>query len=109
VVLLLGIAYFKFQNITVVQSALGGMAAVAVGMTLGMGVKMSLRYPFSWWSIAIMAASFLTIGVFRWPLLYVGAVLIPLSVGLAWRSAAKPPGRDGAAGGAEEKEKPPQH
>ncbi|MDR3591093.1 MAG: chromate transporter [Negativicutes bacterium] len=83
IVLLMGIAYFNYQYLSGVQSALRGMAAVAVGMTLGMGLKLALRHSFTLWSILIMAASFITIGVLRWPLIPVLAVLVPLSI---WRA-----------------------
>lgn len=83
IVLLMGIAYFKYQYLTGVQAALRGMAAVAVGMTLGMGLKLALRFSFTCWTVLIMAVSFIAIGILRWPLLPVLAVLIPLSIGLA--------------------------
>lgn len=89
IVVTAGIAYFHFQNIQSVSAALKGMAAVAVGMTLGMGVKLSLQYKFTPWTFGIMLASFVTIGVFRWPLLKVLAVLIPVSVVISWRNASK--------------------
>jgi len=96
IVLLMGIAYFQYQYLSGVQSALRGMAAVAVGMTGGMGLKLALRYPFNFWSMLIMAAAFITIGILRWPLLPVLAVLIPISVGLAWNRVpeARPPGEE---------------
>jgi chromate transporter len=92
IVLLMGIAYFQYQYLTGVQSALKGMAAVAVGMTLGMGLKLALRYAFTAWTVLVMVAAFVTIGIFRWPLIPVLAVLIPVSVGLAWVRATPGPG-----------------
>jgi chromate transporter len=83
-VLLIGIAYFQYQYLTGVQSGLRGMAAVAVGMTLGMGLKLTLRHSFTPWTVLILVAAFITIGLLRWPLIPVLAVLIPLSVGLSW-------------------------
>ncbi|MEN6565310.1 MAG: chromate transporter [Veillonellales bacterium] len=89
IVVAAGIAYFHFQDIQSVSAALKGMAAVAVGMTLGMGVKLSLRYKFTLWTFCIMLASFITIGVLRWPLLPVLAVLIPLSIVVSWGNTSK--------------------
>lgn len=85
IVLCMWIAYFQFQFLAGVQSALRGMAAVAVGMTVGVGLKLSRRHTFTLPSAAVAAAAFVAIGVFRWPLIPVLAVLIPVSVGLSWR------------------------
>jgi len=82
IVIVIGILYFQFQYLPNVQMALKGMATVAVGMTVGMGLKISLRYSFNLWTILITIAAFLAVGVFRWPLIPVLAVLIPLSVWL---------------------------
>ncbi len=79
-VTILGIAYFHFQSMPSVSASLKGMSAVAIGMTLGTGSKLALRYSFTIWSFCIMVAAFVTIGVLRWPLLPVLAVLIPLSI-----------------------------
>lgn len=79
-VIILGIAYFHFQNMPSVSASLKGMSTVAVGMTLGTGCKLALRHSFTIWSFCIMVAAFFTIGVLRWPLLPVLAVLIPLSI-----------------------------
>lgn len=90
-----GIIYFKFQHILVVESVLRGMAIVAVGMTAGMGLKMSLRYSFALWSILIGGAIFFSIGILRWPLVPVLAVSIPISIGLAWFSNRNNTKKDG--------------
>ncbi|MDR3563602.1 MAG: chromate transporter [Negativicutes bacterium] len=95
IVVFLGIAYFQYQYMPGVQAALRGMAAVAVGMTLGMGSKLALRHSFTPATIFIMVAAFVAIGLLRWPLLPVMAVLIPLSVGLSWRGAAEGPKKAG--------------
>ena len=89
VVLGLGICYFQYQHIWQVEAALRGMAIVAVGMTVGMGLKMTLRYSFAVWSALIFGVTFLTIAILRWQLLPVVAVLIPVSVGLSWLSTGK--------------------
>ena len=90
----LGIAYFHLQNIQSVSAALRGMSAVAVGMTLGTGVKLSRRYAFTPWTFFIMLAAFITIGVFRRPLLPVLAVLVPLNIMVSWYTGPKSAERD---------------
>jgi chromate transporter len=39
-----------------------------------------------WWSWAIVAATFVAIGILRLPMIPVVLVLAPASIGLAWRS-----------------------
>jgi chromate transporter len=90
----LGIAYFHLQNIQSVSAALRGMSAVAVGMTLGTGFKLSRRYAFTPWTFLIMLAAFITIGVFRRPLLPVLAVLVPLNIMVSWYTGPKSGERD---------------
>ena len=90
----LGIAYFHLQNIQSVSAALRGMSAVAVGMTLGTGFKLSRRYAFTPWTFFIMVAAFITIGVFRRPLLPVLAVLVPLNIMVSWYTGPKTDERD---------------
>jgi chromate transporter len=67
-----------------VRIALNGVAAAAVGMGAAMGIRAARRC-LHVLPACIMLVVFLTIGVFRLPLLAVMAVMVPLSVGLAWR------------------------
>jgi len=58
---------------------LGGLAAVGVGMTLFIGVKLAgqVRRPIP---ILIAVAIFVAVGVLRWPMIPVVLVLTPLSI-----------------------------
>ena len=61
------------------HSVLGGLAAVGVGMTLFIGVKIArqVRRPIQ---VLIAAAIFVTVGLLHWPMLPVVLVLTPLSI-----------------------------
>jgi chromate transporter len=67
-----------------VHSALNGVAAAAIGLGAAMGLRAASRC-LAIVPALVMVAVFLGIGVFRLPLLAVMAVMVPLSVGLAWR------------------------
>ncbi len=76
----LGILYFSYGQTLHLHPILAGVAAAAAGMTIGLGVKMLLRQTFGFWAITVMTVAFLLIGVFRVPLLFSLALLVPISV-----------------------------
>jgi chromate transporter len=89
IVLLLGGLYLRSQGHTGgtwVSAALGGMGAVAIGLNLGTGVRLARRNIRGLIPIAITAAITLSIGVFGFRLVDVLAVMMPVSLLLAWVS-----------------------
>ena len=60
------------------------VAAVAVGMLLRLGFTLAGRVPRRIAAYAVMAATFLAVGVLNWPLVPVVAVLAPISILAAW-------------------------
>src|SRR6476660_4763218 len=87
IVILAGI-YDRVGDIPWVHQALGGMAAAAAGLTVSMGVKagQGLRGPAR--LAVILLATFLAVGVLRWPMIPVVLCLAPLSLLLVWRDSA---------------------
>ena len=81
----LGLLYRIFSGVTVVHSALAGMAAVAAGLLLSSAVGMAIALPRRFAPWVFMVAAFVAVGVLRWPLLYVIGGLAPIAVGVAWR------------------------
>ncbi len=80
IILMLGYFYSRFGGSPVVHAVLGGLAAVGVGMTLFIGVKLAgqVRRPIP---ILIAVAIFIAVGVLRWPMIpVVVLVLTPLSI-----------------------------
>jgi len=79
IILMLGYFYSRFGGSPVVHAVLGGLAAVGVGMTLFIGVKLAgqVRRPIP---ILIAVAIFIAVGVLRWPMIPVVLVLTPLSI-----------------------------
>ncbi|MFD2265052.1 chromate transporter [Lacibacterium aquatile] len=76
-----------------IRAALDGTAAAAVGLLVLMAWRSGRKTGGRWSSIAVMAATFIAVGVMRWPLVWVVLVLAPISVALAW------PRKDENAGG----------
>lgn len=81
----LGLLYRAYSSVPLLQGALGGMAAVAAGLLLSSAVSMAAALPRRFLPWLFMALAFAAVGVMRWPLLYVVAVLAPFAIGLAWR------------------------
>lgn len=85
VIILLASIYDRISGIAWVHQALGGIAAAAAGLTVSMGVKAARGLKRRPWLGAILAATFLSIGVLRWPMIPVVLCLAPISVWLVWR------------------------
>ena len=67
-----------------ISGALGGAGAVAIGLNLGTGVRLARHNISGLIPIAVTAVVTLSIGVFGYSLLHVLAVMMPLSLLLAW-------------------------
>jgi len=90
IILMLGYLYTRFGASPIAHAVLGGLAAVGVGMTLFIGVKIArqVRRPVP---ILIAATIFVTVGLLHWPMLPVVLVLTPLSIAVErWLSPKKP-------------------
>ncbi len=72
------------------SAAVAGVAAVAIGMLLRFGMeagRVAARGPAA---IAVTAATFFAVGIMRWPMLAVVAVMAPVSILACWpRGEAK--------------------
>lgn len=81
IILVLGYVYTQFGASPTVHAMLGGLAAVGVGMTLSVGVKLArhIRKPIP---IVIGGTVFVTVGVLHWPMVPIVLVLAPLSIAL---------------------------
>jgi chromate transporter len=88
IVLLAGVLYFHSQGSTGsarVSSALGGLGAVAIGLNLGIGLRLARRNIGGLIPIVITAIVTLSIGVFGFSLVRVLLVILPVSLLLAWQ------------------------
>jgi len=87
IIMLMGFAYRQYSGLPITHFVLGGVAAVGIGATLAVGAKVTSKLPREIWTYAIGLAVFVAVGVLRWPMLYVVAVAVPLSIGIAWLGA----------------------
>lgn len=83
-VLGLGNIYLQFQHAKYINEVFYGLSIAAIAMTFSMGVKSSLHSSLTASNVIMIIIVFLTIGIFRWPLLWVMLVLIPVNIGIAW-------------------------
>lgn len=91
-VMLLSAFYDRFGGSGLVRGALTGMAAAGAGLVLAMGIRLALALPRRVEAILLGAATFVAVGVLRWPILTVVLTMMPLGLALAvWRRRAGPP------------------
>jgi len=69
-----------------IHAALDGAAAAAIGLLGAVSAMGARRAAAHLWSLAAMAATFIAVGVLRWPLVASVLVIAPLSVAAAWYS-----------------------
>jgi chromate transporter len=88
IVLALTAAYAEFSRIAVVSGALRGMGAIAAGLIVATAIKLGatlgtnrLGLPLS---LGFAAATFVAVGVLRWPLAWVTPSLGVVAVAIAW-------------------------
>ena len=83
IVIGLGVLYANTQHIPAVHHAFGGLAAAAAGLLVAMALKVAKPLRGAGTGVIIAALAFVSIAVFRLPLLPTMLVLTPLSIGLA--------------------------
>lgn len=86
IVLLLAALYAQFAAIEAVRGACNAVSSSASGLIVAVALKMMRPIRRSPWQLGAVAAAFVAIGLMRWPLLWVLAVLAPVSVAIAWRT-----------------------
>ena len=80
-----GLLYQTYGALPLVQQALSGMSAVAAGLVLATGLKMTRSLKRHWRPWLFTALALLGVGALRWPLLAVVGALAPFAVAAAWR------------------------
>jgi chromate transporter len=85
VVLLLAMLFARYAGIEAVRNACYGVTAAASGLMLSVGFKMARAIRRVPWQLGIAALVFAATALARLPLLWVLAVLVPLSLAIAWR------------------------
>jgi chromate transporter len=86
IVLVLAALYGHYGDLAVTRRIFSGVAAAAAGLVLATGIKMAIRLPRGWITVGITALTFVGAALLRIPLLWILALMAPLSITLAWRS-----------------------
>ena len=86
IVSIIGFLYAQFGEIAALQRMLVGVAAAAAGLVMGTCAKMAAPLFRDRIGLAplIALATFASVGVLRWPLYWALAVLVPVSIAMAW-------------------------
>ena len=82
----LAMIYARYGEVPVLQRTLGGISCVAVGLVMGVALRMMapLLQRREMVSIGLLLAVFVAIGVLRWPLIPVLLAAVPLSIVMTW-------------------------
>jgi chromate transporter len=85
---ILGLLYSRYGEIEALQRVLAGVSTAAAGLIFGTAARMAqpLFQKAQWHGPLIALAALLAVGVFRVPMWWALAVLVPLGIGIAWRS-----------------------
>lgn len=84
IVLALAMVFAEFAQVEAVRGACNGVTAAASGLVLALALKMGTTIRRNAWQIGVAAVTFVAIGLARLPLLWVLAVLVPVSLACAW-------------------------
>jgi chromate transporter len=83
IVLALAALYARFAEVEAVRGATNGVSAAATGLMIATGFKMARPLKGIPWHVVMCAVTFIAIALLRLPLLWVLAVLAPISIALA--------------------------
>ena len=89
IVIMLGIGYRNYGDLAPVRQAVAGMAAVAAGLILTMGLKLARDLPRRRLNVLFAGLMFVAVALMRWPLPNVIAVLVPLALLGFWKRSGK--------------------
>jgi chromate transporter len=92
VVILAAVLYHRLVELPGFAAAAAGVASVAVGMLVRLGLTLVRRVPRRAAAYAVMLATFIAVGVLKWPLLWVVAAMAPISIAAAWPRSPTGPG-----------------
>jgi chromate transporter len=84
VMLLAAVTYRTILGVPWLHAAMAGVAAAAIGMLLRFGISSVQTICTGVVPVLVALATFLAIGILKWPLIPVVAVAVPVSVALAW-------------------------
>jgi len=93
IVIAMGMFYQYFGDLALVRAALAGMSAVAVGLLAGVSIKLAipLLAPGGQrvWHLLFIVLGFIGMGLLKFPMIEVVAVLAPVSIGWAYWQGRK--------------------
>jgi chromate transporter len=87
--ILLGLLYSRYGELEALQRVLAGVSTAAAGLIFGTAARMAqpLFRSVQWHAPLIALVALVAVGLLRVPMWWALAVLVPLGVGIAWRSA----------------------
>ena len=90
VVIAAAVTYQYLLQVPGFQAAMAGIAAAAIGMLVRLALVAARGATTGVVPVLIMAATFVAIGILRWPLVLVVLVMAPISIAVAWPRKSTP-------------------
>ena len=89
VIVLIGMLFDVLTRFPITHLALDGAAAAAIGLSFSMGITAARCVPPGIMPVIVLAATFLVVGILRWPLVWVLLVAGSLSVAIEYAKLAR--------------------
>ncbi|HUC17357.1 MAG TPA: chromate transporter [Acetobacteraceae bacterium] len=89
VIMLIGALFSALARFPIAHRALLGAGAAAIGLSLSMGITAARRVPRRIVPIIVLAATFVAVGILRWPLVWVLLGAGSISVGIEYAKLAR--------------------
>jgi chromate transporter len=87
IVIALGLLYGRYGQLAALRQVFAALGAAAAGLVITTAAKMAepmvRKRPLA--GLPVMIGGFIMVGLLRWPLPLVLAILAPISIALAWR------------------------
>jgi chromate transporter len=89
VIVLIGMLFSSLAHFPITHRALMGAGAAAIGLSLSMGITAARRVPRGIVPIIVLIATFLAVGILRWPLVWVLLGAGSFSIGVEYAKLAR--------------------
>ncbi len=89
VIVLIGMLFSALTRFPITHFALDGAAAAAIGLSFSMGITAARRIPRGIVPLIVLVATFLAVGILRWPLVWVLIVAGSINVGCEYMKLAR--------------------
>jgi chromate transporter len=85
-VLLMGMGFAALHDVPLLERAMAGLGATAIGLNVATGVRMTRKGITGLWPAGVMVLTAVGVGLLGLPIYVVLPVMVPISIFMAWRT-----------------------